>query len=225
MAEIVWLRGENGAILTIDRAQISKFMMDRLLRGEIKRIHPDGAPWEGDLFPPEPLPGPDEFIMVALRGYRSWPGTEPRSGWLWSSNDRFAWPPGEWAAATCKLCELRGAPVPSLTPCRDYGYGCGLYAASTPSIGVRHHIWGVIEAKGRIVCHDDGFRAEQARVIALALPPATTFTATWGGQPGATYNVDVSSVSPDLVLAAARLYDVPALPPEQLEAEYPPDTG
>jgi hypothetical protein len=51
---------------------------------------------------------------------------------------------------------------------------CGIYAYHTPGprswFGEAHWCEGVVSAWGRIVVHADGFRAEHARVEALAVP-------------------------------------------------------
>lgn len=200
--------------------------------GELTQVNPDGSPWTGaPVSPPRarggfwgggivssgpelvvPLKDPDDVVseltLGTLRGYRSWAEHDPRT-WLLRSHERFPWPPGEWNQARCKACESAGLPVPSWGKCRNYGYGCGLYAASTPEIGVRGKVWGVLEAKGRIVSHVDGFRAQYARPVALAMPTA----ASWSGD------------TIRAVREIARVYGIPVLPADQLVAEYPPDTS
>jgi hypothetical protein len=51
---------------------------------------------------------------------------------------------------------------------------CGIYAYHTPGprswFGEAYWCEGVVSAWGRLVVHDDGFRAEHARVEALAVP-------------------------------------------------------
>ena len=51
---------------------------------------------------------------------------------------------------------------------------CGIYAYHTPGprswFGEAYWCEGVVSAWGRIVVHDDGFRAEHARVEAVAVP-------------------------------------------------------
>ena len=52
---------------------------------------------------------------------------------------------------------------------------CGIYAYYTPGprswFGEAYWCEGVVSAWGRVVVHGDGFRAEHARVEALAVPP------------------------------------------------------
>ena len=51
---------------------------------------------------------------------------------------------------------------------------CGIYAYHAPGprswFGEAYWCEGVVSAWGRIVVHDDGFRAEHARVEAVAVP-------------------------------------------------------
>jgi hypothetical protein len=53
---------------------------------------------------------------------------------------------------------------------------CGIYAYHTPGprswFGEAYWCEGVVSAWGRVVVHQDGFRAEHARVEALAVPPS-----------------------------------------------------
>ena len=53
---------------------------------------------------------------------------------------------------------------------------CGIYAYHTPGprswFGEAYWCEGVVSAWGRLVVHDDGFRAEHARVEAIAVPPS-----------------------------------------------------
>jgi hypothetical protein len=53
---------------------------------------------------------------------------------------------------------------------------CGIYAYYTPGprswFGEAYWCEGVVSAWGRVVVHRDGFRAEHARVEALAVPPS-----------------------------------------------------
>jgi hypothetical protein len=53
---------------------------------------------------------------------------------------------------------------------------CGIYAYHSPGprswFGEAYWCEGVVSAWGRVIVHGDGFRAEHARVEALAVPPA-----------------------------------------------------
>jgi hypothetical protein len=206
-SQVIWFYGENGTFMCMDRLRMDRRIIEGIRTGELRRVNQDGSPWDGDPdpFPPEPLP--EETIIDSLRGYRYWAMEDDRL----VSAHHLVWPAGEWAVATCDNCKV----VPSQNACAGYGYGCGLYAASTPTGEIRFHgIWGVIEAKGRIVMHARGFRAEYARVIALARPESKN-----EGRSGlvAQRRLDARRV--------ALAYGVPLLPAAQLVAEYPPDVG
>lgn len=235
MGDTIWLRGENGVLFTLDQAAVTDHWYRRIQVRELTQVSADGSPWTGaPVSPPQPkntywsggiigsdpklvTPAGDpadvvpELTLDTLRGYRSWADHESGT-WLLRSHERFPWPPGEWAQARCRACETAERPVPSWGACRTYGYGCGLYAASTPAIGVRGKVWGVLEAKGRIVSHPDGFRAQYARPVALAVPEGSSYRG-------------VAGEWPKIVREIARVYGIPVLPAEQLVAEYPPDTG
>lgn len=244
MGDTIWLRGESGVIFTLDQAAVTDHWYRRIKARELTQVASDGSPWTGaPVSPPVPswspaarsalsrprpswglaewqdevpLEDPDDepvLTLDTLRGYRSWAEWE-HGTWVMRSHDRFPWPPGEWAQARCKACETAGRPVPVWGKCRTYGYGCGLYAASTPEIGIRGGVWGVLEATGRIVSHGYGFRAQYARPVALARPD----------QAGNRGEHDLSELR-QAAKGIARAYGIPLLPAEQLEAEYPPDTG
>lgn len=252
MGDTIWLRGESGVIFTLDQAAVTDHWYRRIAKRELTQVSADGSPWTGvPVSPPKPpswspsarsalsgygpgglysaggylarawgMPPLDDpadaepvLTLDTLRGYRSWAEWDHGS-WVMRSHDRFPWPPGEWAQARCKACENDGRQVPSWGACRTYGYGCGLYAASTPEVGVRKGVWGVLEAKGRIMSHQFGFRAQSARPVALARPAP-------GGILGEYTLRDLEVAAGNI----ARVYGIPLLPAEQLEAEYPPDTG
>jgi hypothetical protein len=80
-----------------------------------------------------------------------------------------AWPPGgSWFEATCTQS---GHQPPA------HGCGCGLHAwhpsrrSARRVFASRREIPGIVEARGTIELHDDGFRAERARPHALVLAP------------------------------------------------------
>jgi hypothetical protein len=81
---------------------------------------------------------------------------------------------------------------------------CGIYAYHTPGprswFGEAYWCEGVVSAWGRLVVHDDGFRAEHARVEALAVP---------GG---------VAAYGAAAVERAATWLRVPVIPHGELEA-------
>lgn len=73
------------------------------------------------------------------------------------------WRPGETVAAV---------PEGHVPPCFDPVCGCGLWAFWGRPVGVwvAPEVVGVIEGSGRLVAGPDGFRAERARIVELALP-------------------------------------------------------
>jgi hypothetical protein len=92
--------------------------------------------------------------------------------------------------------------VPHSSP--DPACQCGIYAYPTPGprswFGEAYWCEGVVSAWGRLVVHGDGFRAEHARVEALAVPEGfrpeqVRFAAAALGVP----------VVPDLVAYASSL--------------------
>lgn len=65
------------------------------------------------------------------------------------------------------------------------GCGCGIYGWYRPDEARLHAgaIFGVIEASGRVLLGDFGFRAEKARAVALAYPDAPAdFVAHWAAR-------------------------------------------
>lgn len=214
--ETIWFVGESGVLQCMDRSKMSYYIIQRMKAGVLRQVNEDGTPWAGEPFWIPRLP--EETTISTLRGYRYWSVGE--NGVL-SSAQGFTWPPGEWAEAECKVCSRAGRPIPWAGACRNYGYGCGLYAANTATREIRqesdHHTWGVIEAKGRIVAHHLGFRAQHARIIALARPRAGD-----GTDPLAAFRNAHREAAAE---TAAQLYGVPLLPPDALVAEYAPDVA
>jgi hypothetical protein len=84
------------------------------------------------------------------------------------------------------------------------GCQCGIYAYHTPGprswFGEAYWCEGIVSAWGRLVVHGDGFRAEHARVEALAIPDG------------------LDRFGPAHVRAAAAGLGVPLLPHAELEA-------
>ena len=80
---------------------------------------------------------------------------------------------------------------------------CGIYAYHTPGprswFGEAYWCEGVVSAWGRLVVHTDGFRAEHARVEALAVP------------------VGLERLGAQQVHHAAGQLDVPVIPHDDLE--------
>jgi hypothetical protein len=81
---------------------------------------------------------------------------------------------------------------------------CGIYAYHTPGprswFGEAYWCEGVVSAWGRLVVHGDGFRAEHARVEALAVPDG------------------LPRLGPEQVHEAAAALGVPVVAQDELEA-------
>jgi hypothetical protein len=111
------------------------------------------------------------LVPTPVYGLRAWnvvgePGAERLAG----PQKGAPWPPGGgWLEAECSQSPEHAAPVP--------GCGCGLHAwHPTPRfarqiLSGRRGVPGVVEARGAIEVHDEGFRAERARPFALFLAP------------------------------------------------------
>ncbi|HET6547930.1 MAG TPA: hypothetical protein VFG79_05725 [Solirubrobacter sp.] len=86
----------------------------------------------------------------------------------------------------------------------DEACQCGIYAYDTPGprswFGEAYWCEGVVSAWGRVVVHHDGFRAQHARVEALAVPDG------------------LDRLGPAQVRAAAQALGVPVLAHDELEA-------
>ena len=120
----------------------------------------------------EELP-PDYIGLVA--GVRTWRVANTMwarmGGWLWSWGALACWRPPhieEWKEAEC----TGGHRIPG------ENCSCGIYAFHTVAamqreLGPRdrgdgyEHVSGVIAARGEIVEHEDGFRAQYAKVLAI----------------------------------------------------------
>jgi hypothetical protein len=105
----------------------------------------------------------------ALLGLRSWRVIADADGeWLAAPHQNTRWPPGgQWLQAKCQLGH--GAPAA--------GCDCGAHAwhprkrTVRDVLAVRAAVAGVVEAKGAIEVHRDGFRAAKARPYALIAMP------------------------------------------------------
>lgn len=119
------------------------------------------------------LPPPDDIPVIGWRVWRIHP-TGLCSAVL----------PSRWDVVTAADCKsssgLRGilrcdVPVGGRVP--HVGGRCGLYAkwsadAWRRDITTRHQVIGVIKAWGRIIEHENGFRAEYAQPVLLCYDPA-----------------------------------------------------
>lgn len=165
------------------------------------------------------MSGAPDFVQAAV-GYRSWHLSA--SGELTSLTAAGAWRPGVNRAVCHRGLEHR-APAA--------GCECGLYALHRhrdrqwmPS-GV-NAIHGAVAAWGDLEVHDTGFRAEFARVVALALPELAqselrtrgTLAAALHGVPLVTpANLRAAAVEHGLELPATV---VPARAPQSKEPLY-----
>lgn len=127
--------------------------------------------------PLPPAGGPRPLFPAAIHGIRAWRvddrgilyGAGRGSDWRWA-------PGGEATVACCEAtvdCPESGSHSPPDPDC-----GCGLYGVHlgaageyVPEPGLQPLACGVIEAWGRVELHEDGFRAEFARPVALLVPP------------------------------------------------------
>ncbi len=122
--------------------------------------------------------GGGDLVPGVLRGFRCWalplPGARQARGLPLASIRR----PGlRWTQPMRAGCdvdpdhEAAGAPV--------HGCTCGLYAWYLPrnAVVLPGTVFGVIEASGRVLMADRGFRAERARVRAVASRDAAVVAA------------------------------------------------
>jgi hypothetical protein len=143
------------------------------------------------------------LVPTSVYGLRTWTvvgdaGNERLGG----PQQDATWPPaGAWLEATCARTPEHAAPV--------RGCGCGIHAwhparrSARRIFAGRREIPGVVEARGAIEVHDDGFRAERARPYALALAPGRN--AELMRRLAAAYGVQVVDVGgPDDLLAWCR---------------------
>jgi hypothetical protein len=111
------------------------------------------------------------LVPTPLYGLRAWDVVGDAAAELLKGPQQGGtWPPGgQWLEAVCSQSPEHKAPV--------QGCGCGLHAwhPTRPHarriLAGRHEVPGIIEARGAIEVHDDGFRAERARPHVLFLLP------------------------------------------------------
>lgn len=136
------------------------------------------------------------------------------------------WQPG-WNVAECRWEEyvrrndVNGEPVdvhPEWTQYHEVPDGrcaCGFYAYYEPPTAPRNDVVSaVIEVKGRILAHEHGMRAEMARIVALAVPPASDKTRNQEairhvGRAAKCYSVPVISRSELAAFGARHGHAVP----------------
>lgn len=173
--------------------------------------------------------GEETVVPAALRGYRSWNLQDAR---LCSTAARHEWASPQVTArclsgdvvggldgqdCPCDLC-ARGRHAAPVRDCT-----CGIYGWYSPEDTrlVRGHVFGVVEASGRVVLASHGFRAQSARIVALAIEPvrgrAGSFTLSFGPEPPST----------DELHGLARWAKEQGIPVfatrAELLAEYPPE--
>lgn len=111
------------------------------------------------------------LVPTPIYGLRAWRVVgEAGSERLAGPQQGAAWPSGgRWLEAECSQTPEHSAPV--------RGCGCGLHAwhptrrFARKILSGRREFPGVVEARGAIEVHDDGFRAERAHPFALFLAP------------------------------------------------------
>jgi hypothetical protein len=145
------------------------------------------------------------LVPSPLYGLRTWSVVGP------SGEERLAgpqqatpWPEaGAWLTAACT--EAHDAPA------RDCA--CGIHAwhpsrrSARRVLAIRREVPGVVEARGAIEVHRDGFRAERARPFALMLPPRAN--SALAGRLAAVYDAELVPIEgPDAILAWCRARDI-----------------
>jgi hypothetical protein len=109
------------------------------------------------------------LVAAPLYGLRTWTvGGEPGAERLSGPYKGAPWPAaGAWLEASCE--QPHDPPAP--------GCSCGVHAwhprprAARRILAARREVPGIVEARGAIEVHEDGFRAERARPYALVLAP------------------------------------------------------
>jgi hypothetical protein len=111
------------------------------------------------------------LVPTPIYGLRTWTvvagsGAERLAG----PQQHATWPAGgAWLEATCTQSSGHQPPT--------HGCGCGLHAwhpsrrSARRVLASRREIPGIVEARGAIELHDEGFRAQRARPYALVLAP------------------------------------------------------
>lgn len=135
-------------------------------------------------------------------------------GRIKSANQPHVWRPG-WNTAVCHSPYGHHSPVPARN------CGCGIYAFSGvrgrrrwTDKDARHTILGIIEASGRVLIGERGFRAEKARIVAL-----------WDGWT-CHFGADVKAVKhnyPDIPFYTRKRAMLRAFPPYETQHYLTPD--
>ncbi len=118
----------------------------------------------------------------SLVAYRAWAFSPPaKDPILKSLNNFMPWAPDRWTRAQCLFPRANG--VPHTAPLERCS--CGIYAAKTMALPVMlaqqqaQALVGRVELAGKIIEHDDGYRAEFARVVELLPAPGQESAAEW----------------------------------------------
>ena len=143
-------------------------------------------------------------VPTPVYGLRTWTvtGEGPDERLAGAYRDAAPWPAGgDWLEAECTGTEGHKAPAPQCS--------CGVHAwhprrrAARRIFAGRGEVPGIVEARGVVEVHEDGFRAEQARPYALLLAPGRN--AALAHRLGETYQVPVvEAAGPDDVLGWCR---------------------
>jgi hypothetical protein len=144
------------------------------------------------------------LVPTPVYGLRTWTvqGERPDERLAGAYRDAAQWPAGgAWLEASCGGPEGHSAPAPQCS--------CGVHAwhprrqAARRILAGRREVPGIVEARGAIEVHEDGFRAEQARPYALLLTPGRNAALTH--RLGEAYQVPVvEAAGPDEVLGWCR---------------------
>ncbi|MDA2978712.1 MAG: hypothetical protein O3B42_02965 [Actinomycetota bacterium] len=114
------------------------------------------------------VPEPNEmWSPSAVMGYRLWriDGSDLFGAWTrWKTNNLVA------------ICDKDGAVPHTDGRCSSVAFGCGIYATKSVTGLMRAHdvtvqtsvVVGLVALEGKVVEHTDGYRAEEATVVAVA---------------------------------------------------------
>jgi hypothetical protein len=132
---------------------------------------------------PEFWQGESTVVPSTLRGYRTWRVTDLVDGGVRLASTAM---PHVWAKPAVVAVCLQETPVGPVVPgcpcvfCAEPlhdpptdGCACGIYGWYDPGDSrlVTGDVFGAIEVSGRVVLATHGFRAEKARVVAVAIEP------------------------------------------------------
>lgn len=111
--------------------------------------------------------GSELLILESVRGYKQWSWNKERKLVSMFTAD---WSNGSHTSV-CSRYELDKDKSSARHRSPDNGCTCGIYAHYLPLESyekVRNSVFGVVEASGKILMGTKGFRAEKAKVVALA---------------------------------------------------------